>query len=42
MEHNLILIAKAIAKAFDQEWINGIRSNIQETCEGLITVLENR
>ena len=42
MEHNLILIANAIAKAFNQEWINGIRGNIQATCEGLIVLLENR
>ena len=42
MEHNLILIANTIAKAFNQEWISNIRTNIPKTCEELIVLLENR
>lgn len=42
MKCNLIMLAEAMAEAFNQDWIINIRSTILKTCEEMIPLLENR
>lgn len=42
MNHILLASAKAMAEAFNQEWVINIRSNIIKTCEEMIPLLEGR
>lgn len=42
MDRNLLLAsAKAMAEAFNQEWIMNLRANILKTCEEMIPLLED-
>ena len=43
MDRNLLFVsAKAMAEAFNQEWIMNLRANILKTCEEMIPLLEGR
>lgn len=42
IKYNLLLIAETMSKAFNQDWIINIRSQILKTCEEIIHLLENR
>ena len=43
MDRNALLAsAKAMAEAFNQEWIVNLRRHILKTCEEMIPLLENR
>lgn len=43
MDRNLLLAsAKAMAEAFNQEWIVNLRANMLRACEEMIPLLENR
>lgn len=41
MKRNLLESAKALAEAFNQDWIINLRSNLLNTCEEMIPLLEN-
>lgn len=42
MDRNILLAsAKAMAEAFNQEWIMNLRANILKTCEEMIPLLED-
>ena len=40
--HTLLASAKAMAEAFNQEWIINIRRIILQSCRDMIPLLENR
>lgn len=42
MEHNLLMIAEAMAEAFNQEWIINLRAKYLKTCEEMIVLLDGR
>ena len=41
MNRILLASAKAMAEAFNQEWIMNLRANILKTCEEMIPLLED-